>query len=189
MKFDINKVAKALVELINKSVDQRFDTIAKLERRIEELEKNKKPVDFDILEEIDISKSYPPNTFARYKSGLVKSVEDTIPLCSVEQDEGTPFDKIDKCGWVCIVSGCDGVDYEFDEEQRCLKVKTFYTDITLEHNLDIPVVLDRGVYNEEVEYKKGDAVSYQGSLWICRSSSTKSRPSTSNDWRLSVKRG
>jgi integrin beta 3 len=57
--------------------------------------------------------------------------------------------------------------------------------------LVFPVVLDAGTYTAGRLYEKGDAVSYDGSLWIARQATT-ARPATADGaagWRLAVKRG
>lgn len=57
--------------------------------------------------------------------------------------------------------------------------------------LVFPVVLDAGTYAAGRAYVKGDAVSYDGSLWIAKQATT-ARPATDAGavaWRLAVKRG
>lgn len=52
----------------------------------------------------------------------------------------------------------------------------------------VPRLEYRGVWSE-AEYQKGDAVSFGGSLWICRTDQTAAKPGTSPDWQLAVKKG
>lgn len=53
----------------------------------------------------------------------------------------------------------------------------------------VPVVIDRGVYKPGVLYRKGAAVTAQGSLWIAQGD-TRERPGDgSTAWRLAVKKG
>lgn len=53
----------------------------------------------------------------------------------------------------------------------------------------VPVVLDHGVYKPGVLYRKGAAVTAQGSLWIAQAD-TRERPGDgSTSWRLAVKKG
>jgi hypothetical protein len=54
--------------------------------------------------------------------------------------------------------------------------------------LELPVVLDRGVWREGESYAKGDAVTWAGSLWIAQRG-TAEKPETGEGWRLAVKRG
>jgi hypothetical protein len=53
----------------------------------------------------------------------------------------------------------------------------------------MPVVLDRGVFVEGKTYDRGDSVTWAGSTWIAQKDKVTSKPETSNDWRLAVKRG
>ena len=53
-----------------------------------------------------------------------------------------------------------------------------------------PVFKFLGVWNFETTYRKHNAVSYQGSLWICTAPSTKDVPGgPEGTWTLAVKRG
>lgn len=54
-----------------------------------------------------------------------------------------------------------------------------------------PIVLDRGVWDQQKAYEHGDGVTLGGSFWIAQSD-TNSRPGTiegSKSWRLAVKKG
>lgn len=173
--MDFNKVSNALFELVKEYVD----------KKLEDLKKNDLN---DIVYEFDYKKSYPKGTYAIYKSGLIKSVQDTTPIDDFDGTEDN-FDVALKCGWVCIVAGNNGVTYEVAEDLRTLTVKNFYTDCTLTHELKLPVVLYKGVHLDEYEYSKGDSVTQNGSLWICVEDTTKEKPGASKHWKLSVKKG
>lgn len=47
----------------------------------------------------------------------------------------------------------------------------------------------RGVHQKAESYKRGDAVTHDGSLWICLRAEAEGRPGTSDDWQLAVKAG
>lgn len=57
----------------------------------------------------------------------------------------------------------------------------------------LPMPLDRGVYQHEREYLRGDAVSYNGSSWIAQTTTKGAVPGgpteASRAWRLAVKAG
>jgi integrin beta 3 len=54
--------------------------------------------------------------------------------------------------------------------------------------ISIPVIVDRGVWKSQ-KYEPGDAVTWRGSLWICKAE-TESKPNdVAEHWRLAVKRG
>lgn len=46
----------------------------------------------------------------------------------------------------------------------------------------------KGVWDEGAHYVKRNSVSFGGSLWLCRKNTT-SKPGSSDDWKLIVKRG
>ncbi len=51
----------------------------------------------------------------------------------------------------------------------------------------LPIVFDRGVWKNAVTYSKGDAVTWNSSLWIAQSDTTEKPGSGATAWRLSVK--
>lgn len=53
----------------------------------------------------------------------------------------------------------------------------------------LPFPLDRGVWAEDGQYEKGDAVSWAGSFWIAQRDNPGKPDSTDSGWRLAVKRG
>ena len=53
----------------------------------------------------------------------------------------------------------------------------------------LPIIIDRGVYDSEKNYDRGDAVSSGGSLWIAQKDSPDHKPGDGDGWRLAVKRG
>jgi len=60
---------------------------------------------------------------------------------------------------------------------------------TIKQELILPIPIDRGVYREDTPYRKGDVVTWAGSMWICQLDDPTGKPESSKDWRLSVKRG
>lgn len=54
----------------------------------------------------------------------------------------------------------------------------------------VPRMEYRGVWADALgECRKGDAVTFGGSLWICRADTTTAKPGVSADWQLAVKKG
>lgn len=89
--------------------------------------------------------------------------------------------------------GIDGLGFEdlsvdYDGERR-VALKFSRGDICKEFAVDLPVVLDRGVYKPDGEYQKGDAVTWGGSLWIAQKDAPASKPGEDGGWRLAVKKG
>ena len=93
------------------------------------------------------------------------------------------------------VDGKDGIDglgfddmhVEYDGE-RTVTVKFVRGDVVKSFPIRFPVVLDTGVYSEAKTYTQGDAVTFAGSYWIAKTDAT-TKPGTSDEWRLAVKRG
>lgn len=83
--------------------------------------------------------------------------------------------------------GFDDMAVEHDGE-RAIVLRFARGDQTKEFALNIPAVLDRGVWREGASYAKGDAVTWAGSLWIAQEG-TAEKPETGHGWRLAVKRG
>lgn len=94
------------------------------------------------------------------------------------------------------VNGKDGVDgLGFDDLQvehdggRRVSLKFARGDRVKTFDLDLPVVIDRGIYEDGSSYFAGDGVTWGGSYWIAQSE-TKSKPdSPDSGWRLAVKKG
>jgi hypothetical protein len=83
--------------------------------------------------------------------------------------------------------GFDDLDATYDGE-KTVTLKFTRGDIVKEFPIVMPVVIDRGVFKDGGEYKAGDAVTWAGSVWIAQND-TGAKPDSSDDWRLSVKRG
>lgn len=88
--------------------------------------------------------------------------------------------------------GADGLGFDDMEiahdGERELILRFSRGDVVKEAAITLPVVIDRGVYKAEVEYARGDAVTWAGSLWIAQEA-TKAKPDSGEGWRLAVKRG
>lgn len=52
----------------------------------------------------------------------------------------------------------------------------------------LPIVIDRGVFNADKSYAKGDGVTWGGSFWIAQEE-TQDKPDSGKGWRLAVKKG
>lgn len=83
--------------------------------------------------------------------------------------------------------GFDDVQIEFDGE-RGLKFTLVSGDRRKDlGSITLPAIIYRGVWAER-EFKKGDAVTWGGSLFIANEDTT-DKPETSRAWQLAVKRG
>lgn len=83
--------------------------------------------------------------------------------------------------------GFDDLTVDYDGE-RAVTLRFARGEQVREHNLILPVVLDRGVFKDGTAYVPGDGVTWAGSYWIAQRS-TSAKPETSDDWRLAVRKG
>lgn len=88
--------------------------------------------------------------------------------------------------------GRDGFDLEsFDcvpTDERTIEMRFQQKDVLHTYELELPVLIDRGVYKAGEKYKRGDCVTWGGSLWIAQKE-TEAKPETDDSWRLAVKKG
>ncbi len=128
----------------------------------------------DVLPGIDELRSYPPRTYASHNGGLWISRRKTKGMD----------------GWECLVNGINSVEERQIDERTVERVTTLSSGAACKLTMSIPTPIDRGIYQAEKEYVRGDGVTFGGSWWICQVEKTKARPGEDNsDWRLAVKRG
>lgn len=98
--------------------------------------------------------------------------------------------------------GTDGRDafpleaFSFDlgDDERTIVMRFEAGDAKIVKELRLPYPVDRGVWSPEAlgpdqPYRKGDGVTFGGSFFIAQVDSPASKPGTSNEWRLAVKKG
>ena len=94
-----------------------------------------------------------------------------------------------------VKDGKDGVGYDdlvetLEEDGRTILRRYMKGDqVVKEYRHKFPVILDRGVFDRAKSYEHGDAVSYEGSLWVSQVDNNSAIPGTNSQWRLAVKRG
>ena len=138
----------------------------------------------DILSSIDLSRSYPRGTYARYDGGIIRSFRDTIP------DE-----ELDR-NWEVVLAGVAEIEvFQDPDDPRIFGVRTRITgrktkaeDVTL---IRIPVMMYRGIYRSDGKYQRGDVATTGGSLWHCEIDDPRIGPNNNgkSDWKLIVKEG
>lgn len=116
--------------------------------------------------------------FERRAQGVLERAVDRMPRPKDGEDGQDGADGI----------GFDDLTVEHDGE-RGIALKFTRADICREFRVDLPVVLDRGVYKEGSAYRRGDAVTWGGSLWIAQKDAPDSKPGMGDGWRLAVKKG
>ncbi len=82
----------------------------------------------------------------------------------------------------------DDIDLSQSDDGRTITLAFRRGDDVREKSFTLAVMLDRGVYQPDRQYAKGDGVTYGGSFWIAQKDSP-ARPDSGDGWRLSVKRG
>lgn len=132
-------------------------------------------IDLEILPEIDSSKSYPRNTYARHAGGLWRSFQATTGMH----------------GWECLVRGVVTVEAHLGEG-RALTIESVLSDGERKtFTTSVPFLIDRGPYSVERSYAAGDGVTFGGSYWIAQDQEPTGKPGEpgSKGWRLAVRRG
>jgi integrin beta 3 len=138
----------------------------------------------DVLDAIDPARRYARNTYVHHLGGIVRSTRTTDPL-----KEGV---SLDKAGWQVVVQGLSTLSVELSEDGRTVSVSLSLTDGYVQKTaITLPTMIYREVWKAETPYDKGDTVTWDGSVWVRMSTdqNSKTRPGSSSDWRLAVKRG
>ena len=92
------------------------------------------------------------------------------------------------------IDGKDGESLTLDDfdvtqvDERCLEFGFTKGDTTYSFEIEFPVAIYRGVYENEREYAKGDMVTWAGSLWHANEA-TASKPGSDGPWQLAAKKG
>ncbi len=90
-------------------------------------------------------------------------------------------------------NGRDGFSLtDFDtgyDGERTLTLKFAQGAFEYEHQLHLPIVIDRGVWQEGRDYEGGDGVTWGGSWWIAQRATGAKPDSADSGWRLAVKKG
>lgn len=82
-----------------------------------------------------------------------------------------------------------GFDATLSEDGRVLKLSLESDEVRIEHSLQLPVMIYRGVFKEGQAYGIGDTVTWAGSLWHCSAPTADKPGEGSADWTLAAKRG
>ena len=196
--MDIEKLAAAMAPVIRASIER---ATAPLLERIAELEAREIPVplkgdrgeagrdgadgkDGDSVSVDDVERMVESKVsgwaldFERRAQGVLERAVDRIPRPADGKDGRDGVDGF----------GFDDLSVDHDGERR-IALKFTRAGICKEFAVELPVVLDRGVYKAEGEYQKGDAVTWGGSLWIAQKDAPASKPGEDGGWRLAVKKG
>jgi hypothetical protein len=136
----------------------------------------------EVMDGIDPQKRYQRGTFAAHRGGIVRSFKGTEPL-------GDSLE-LEKHGWHVVVRGVADLEISMADDLRTVTVTHSMTDgAAVVKSMQVPAVIDRGVYRETEAYAKGDGVTWGGSYFIAQKAAPDGKPGESDSWRLAVKRG
>lgn len=137
----------------------------------------------DVIDDIDVERSYPRGTFARWRGGVIRAFRATDPPA-----DGVPIEKL---GWACLIDGIHELTPETTDDPRKFTLRASTTSGKVrEFTFSMPTPIWRGIWTER-EFERGDLVTYDGSVWHCERA-TKAKPGTqanAPDWRLCTKKG
>lgn len=80
-------------------------------------------------------------------------------------------------------------DTELSADGRILTLCLENGEMSVRHELQLPVMIYRGGYKEGVEYVEGDTVTFGGSLWCCSAPTTDKPIEGRECWRLAARKG
>ncbi len=136
----------------------------------------------DVLDSLDLTRSYPRGTFAKHDGGIVRAARLTDPT------DASPT-ALALAGWQVIIDGIKSIEVTLRDDERTFAVtSTFTSGRVIEKDLTLPVVIYRQVWAEGTQYQRGDQTTWDGSTWHCQTATT-AKPGTSPDWRLCAKKG
>lgn len=167
---------------IRKAFDERIaDVAAKVPTKGEPGSDGKDALEISIQPELDPAKSYPRGSFVTHLGGLLRSCRKTTPLAETAGLEGA--------GWVVIVRGIASAEVEYPSERTMRTVFTYTDGAKTVTEVRYPGPLDKGIFREGEAYERGDGVTFGGSWWIAQVDAPTTKPGTSAEWRLAVKKG
>lgn len=85
--------------------------------------------------------------------------------------------------------GLDDLEMSIDADGRTFRWRFQRGDVVKEWNVKLPFLYYRGVYQPDVVYEAGDAVSYGGSMHVAERDTRDVPRGPDSGWRLAVKRG
>lgn len=99
------------------------------------------------------------------------------------------FGRVDKrLDELAARQGLDNIEADFDGERRLTLRFTMGAQVK-QVEVVLPVPIDRGIWDQDMGYERGDTVSFGGSLWIAQVKSRGQTPGTSPAFRLAAKKG
>lgn len=85
--------------------------------------------------------------------------------------------------------GPENFDMELMEDGRTLRIAISKGDSEYAFQIPFPVVIDRSDFADGKAYEEGDAVTFDGSLWIAQRDTSDVPGAEDSGWRLAVSKG
>jgi hypothetical protein len=82
-----------------------------------------------------------------------------------------------------------GFDTALSEDGRILTLSLENDDLRVTHELQLPVMIYRGVFKEGQTYLQGDTVTFGGCLWHCNAETTEKPLEGRGSWQLAARKG
>lgn len=159
------------IDQVQRMIDEAVAKAMAAVRIPKDGEHGRDALDIEILPAINESRRYARGTYASHNGGLWRAMRST---------EGMD-------GWECIVDGDHEDTIELGADLRTFtlrKVKS--SGRVMEKAFTVPVMIYRGVFKADQTYEPGDAVTWDGAVWIAQAKNSDKPPAES--WRLAVKR-
>lgn len=138
-----------------------------------EVKDGRDALDIEIQPSIDEEKSYPRGVYATHRGGLWKSWKQTDGMN----------------GWECVVDGVFKTVVTQEDERNFSFISEKSSGSIVKLPFYIPAMIYKKVYQDGREYKKGDTVTWAGSMWHCDKDTISKPGDGSEDWTLSAKKG
>ncbi|SAL03104.1 hypothetical protein AWB78_06508 [Caballeronia calidae] len=167
-----------------RALDRLQHSFAALGERLKTLETCEMPIpkdgepgrdafEIDVLPVIDFGRDYPRGTLAQHQGGIWRAHANT---------HGGH-------GWSCVVDGIASTHVSMESERSFTVHIERASGAHESASFAVPVMIYRGVYRGGETYRRGDVVTWAGSLWHCNAT-TDTKPDAGGDaWTLAAKRG
>lgn len=160
----VEEVAAMVAEQVAKAV---------AEIKLPEPKDGRDALDIEIMPAIDEEKSYPRGLYATHRGGLWKSWKQTKGMV----------------GWECIVDGVFKTVVAQEDDRNFNFIAEKSSGSIAKLPFYVPAMVYKRVYQDGKTYKKGDTVTWAGSMWHCDEDTTEKPGDGSKHWTLAAKRG
>lgn len=137
-----------------------------------------------IASAIEPDRVYSMGAWARHRGGIWRALRDTDPLSKCADATAA--------GWTTMVDGvADTSDVMEDDGRTLTRTTELSSGRKSVTTFEVPAMIYRGLYELGKEYRKGDVVTFAGSMLLAQRTTTAipETPAAGDDWRVAVKRG